>query len=83
VRPEGPPPFASLLTPREREITVLLAQRLNGEEIATRLFLSHHTVRTHVRNAMHRAQAKTRPHLIALALEAGEITFPPESTTAR
>lgn len=81
MRPEGPPPFASLLTPREREITVLLAQGLNGEEIATRLFLSRHTARTHVRNAMHRAQAKTRPHLIALALEAGEITFPPESTT--
>lgn len=80
VRPEAGPPSVPLLTPREREITTLLAQGQNGEDIATQLFLSHHTVRTHVRNAMNRAEAKTRPHLIALALEAGEITFA-DSTT--
>jgi DNA-binding NarL/FixJ family response regulator len=62
------------LTSREREITGLLATGLTGEEIAERLFLSSHTVRTHIRNAMASAQASTRPHLIALATAAGELT---------
>jgi DNA-binding CsgD family transcriptional regulator len=56
------------LTPREREIVSYLAHGLTGEEIARRLFLSPETVRTHIRNAMERMGARTRPHLIALAL---------------
>lgn len=64
-----------VLTAREREIVALLAQGLSGEEIAAQLFLSSHTVRTHVRNAMTRRQARTRSHLVALAAAAGEISF--------
>ena len=64
----------ALLTAREREIIGFLAQGVSGEEIAERLFLSAHTVRTHVRNAMAKTQAKTRAHLVALAAEAGEAT---------
>ena len=76
VRPLAPvQPSEPLLTPREREITALLALGHNGEEIAIELFLSRHTVRTHIRNAMTRAEAKTRAHLIALAVESGEITL--------
>ena len=73
--PAPTPPSEPLLTPREREITALLALGHNGEEIAIELFLSKHTVRTHIRNAMTRAEAKTRAHLIALAVESGEITL--------
>ena len=70
------------LTPREREVTSLLALGLSGEDIAVQLYLSHHTVRTHIRNGMTRAGAQTRAHLIALALEAGEIRFAPPAHTA-
>ena len=59
---------ASGLTPREREITALLADGCDGREIAERLVLSPETVRTHIRNAMERTNARTRAHLIAIAL---------------
>jgi PAS domain S-box-containing protein len=59
---------ARALTPREREITALLAAGCDGREIAERLVLSPETVRTHVRNAMERTNARTRAHLIAIAL---------------
>jgi len=56
------------LTPREREITALLADGCDGPAIAERLVLSPETVRTHIRNAMERTNARTRAHLIAIAL---------------
>jgi PAS domain S-box-containing protein len=56
------------LTPREREITGLLAEGCDGPEIAARLVLSPETVRTHIRTAMERTNARTRAHLIAIAL---------------
>jgi DNA-binding NarL/FixJ family response regulator len=61
------------LSPREREILGLLSQGLSGEEVASRLFLSPETVRTHVRNAMGKLDAATRAHAVALALQRGEI----------
>ena len=62
-----------VLSPREREVLDLLAQGLNGEEVATRLVLSPETVRTHVRNAMEKLEANTRVHAVAIALRQGEI----------
>ncbi len=61
-------PDALRLTAREREIATLLSNGLTGEQIAELLFLSPETVRTHVRNAMRRAGAKTRAHLAALTV---------------
>ena len=62
-----------VLSPREREVLDLLAQGLNGEEVAARLILSPETVRTHVRNAMEKLEANTRVHAVAIALRQGEI----------
>jgi DNA-binding NarL/FixJ family response regulator len=62
-----------LLTKREREVFALLAEGLSGEEIATRLTLSAETVRTHVRNAMGKLQARTRTEAVVRAVAAGEI----------
>jgi DNA-binding NarL/FixJ family response regulator len=62
------------LSPREREVLDLLADGLTGEEIASRLFLSAETVRTHVRNAMRKLDAKTRVHAVALALRGRALT---------
>ena len=65
----------SELSPREREVLDLLAQGLTGAQVAQRLFLSPETVRTHVRNAMTKLEARTRAHAIALALREKEIEF--------
>ena len=61
------------LSPREREITRLLAAGLSGEAIARELFLSPETVRTHIRNAMEHVGARTRAHLVAIAVREGLI----------
>jgi DNA-binding NarL/FixJ family response regulator len=58
---------------RESEILTLLAKGLTGEEIARRLVLSPETVRTHVRNAMEKLDARTRTEAVVKALEREEI----------
>lgn len=63
-----------LLSPREREILLLLSKGLSGEGAAKQLFLSSETVRTHVRNAMTKLGASTRVHAVAIALQRGEIS---------
>ena len=63
------------LSPREQQVTQLLANGLTGEQIAQLLFLSPETVRTHIRNAMQGLGARTRAHLVARALEHGLITL--------
>jgi DNA-binding NarL/FixJ family response regulator len=65
---------AHVLTPREREILQLLAHGMTGEQAAGALFLSPETVRTHIRNAMRKLDAKTRVHAVALALHQREIS---------
>lgn len=61
------------LSPRQREIFDLLAQGMTGAQAAEKLFISPETVRTHIRNAMTRLEARTRVHAIALALRQKEI----------
>jgi DNA-binding NarL/FixJ family response regulator len=64
------------LSKREREIMDLLAQGLNGEEVAERLVLSSETIKTHIRNAMNKLEAHTRVHAVAIALREGYISPP-------
>ncbi|HEX4717007.1 MAG TPA: LuxR C-terminal-related transcriptional regulator [Thermoleophilaceae bacterium] len=59
------------LSPREKEIVHLVALGLTGPEIADELHISHDTVRTHVRNAMTKLNARSRAHLVARALAEG------------
>lgn len=59
------------LTPREREVTRLVALGLSGPEIAEELHVSHDTVRTHVRNATVKLGARSRAHLVAKAMAGG------------
>jgi DNA-binding CsgD family transcriptional regulator len=59
------------LSPREKEIVHLVALGLTGPEIADELHISHDTVRTHVRNAMTKLNARSRAHLVAKALGEG------------
>jgi DNA-binding NarL/FixJ family response regulator len=61
------------LSRRESEILTMLAQGLTGEEIAKRLVLSPETVRTHIRNAMEKLDARTRTEAVVKALDQEEI----------
>ncbi len=61
------------LSARESEVLGFLAEGLTGEEIARRLVLSPETVRTHIRNATEKLEARTRTEAVVKALERGEI----------
>jgi DNA-binding NarL/FixJ family response regulator len=63
------------LSPREREITHLMAEGSTAEAIGEQLGVSVETVRTHVRNVIRKLRARNRVHAIALALERGEIAL--------
>ena len=59
------------LTPREREVMVLVAQGLSNAEISGRLFLSPATAKTHVSRILTKVGARDRAQLVALAYETG------------
>jgi DNA-binding NarL/FixJ family response regulator len=56
------------LSGREREVLAMLADGASNPEIASKLFISPETVRTHVRNAMAKLEADTRTQAVAQAL---------------
>ncbi|HEX6714322.1 MAG TPA: LuxR C-terminal-related transcriptional regulator [Thermoleophilaceae bacterium] len=61
------------LSPREREVLSMLAGGNTVAEIANELYLSPFTVRTHVRNAKDKLQARTTAHAIAIAIDGDAI----------
>ena len=75
TRPERaePPDGTRLaaLTDREREILAVVATGLTNDEIADRLSLSPHTVKTHVNRAMAKLGAHDRAQLVVIAYESG------------
>ena len=60
-----------LLTAREREVVVLVAEGLSNDEIAERWFVSNATVRTHVSRAMTKLDARDRAQLVVFAYRNG------------
>lgn len=58
----------SELSPREHEVLMLLANGRSVDQIAAQLVISPLTVRTHVRNAKGKLDARTTAHAVALAL---------------
>ncbi|WP_432102258.1 helix-turn-helix transcriptional regulator [Streptomyces sp. bgisy091] len=77
---EGPARWPATLTPREREVAALVAEGLTNQAIASRLYLSHRTVETHVSRVLRKAGVTTRTALASLmarpAQRAGEPTYP-------
>ncbi len=57
---KGPSASAVRMTKREREIIVLIADGLSNKEIAQRLNVATHTVKSHVHNVMEKLALHTR-----------------------
>ena len=74
--------FASL-TPREHQLTSLLAQGLANKEIAGRLNLSLQTVKNHVHSILQKTQSKNRAMLAQLVEPQPSPSGPPSRLTSR
>ncbi len=76
-RPARASPDATVfdvLTEREREVVVLVAEGLSNDEIAAELVVSPATARTHVSRSMMKVHARDRAQLVVFAYQAGLVT---------
>jgi DNA-binding NarL/FixJ family response regulator len=68
--PADPRPLAEL-TPREKEVLVLMAYGASNTEIAQRLFVSEATVKTHVGRVLGKTGSRDRVQAVVLAYRTG------------
>jgi DNA-binding NarL/FixJ family response regulator len=71
TRPARSLPGADELTPREREVVVLIALGLSNEEIARKIYISPSTAKTHAARAMTKLGARDRAQLVVFAYQGG------------
>jgi DNA-binding NarL/FixJ family response regulator len=62
------------ITEREREVLELVARGQSNAEIATQLYVSHATVKTHVSRLLMKLDARDRAQLVMVAYETGVVT---------
>jgi len=61
-----PDEIADALSARELEVLLLLDEHLGTDDIATRLFISDHTVRSHVKSLLHKLNVSSRREALEL-----------------
>jgi len=64
-------PDLALLTPREREIVILVARGLGNRQIAEHLVVAPRTVETHVHNILGKLELTSRAQVAVWAVEHG------------
>ncbi len=64
---KGIPEGAIQLTSREKEIVDLISEGLSNKEIAARLHIATHTVKSHVHNILEKLELSTRLQIAAFA----------------
>jgi DNA-binding NarL/FixJ family response regulator len=60
-----PDEIAHLLSARELEVLLLLDEHLGTEEVAARLYISEHTVRSHVKSLLRKLGVSSRQEALA------------------
>jgi DNA-binding NarL/FixJ family response regulator len=70
----GAEPALELLTDREREVLALVATGLTNDEIASELYMSPLTAKTHVSRILTKLRARDRAQLVVIAYESGVVT---------
>lgn len=68
------------LTPREKDVLVLMVEGLNNTEIAVRLVVSRSTVKFHVSNILSKLESSSRMEAVALAVRQ-KLTPEPNNVT--
>jgi DNA-binding NarL/FixJ family response regulator len=69
----GAPRRRMPLSRKERLVLIEIARGRETDQIASKLYLSPHTVRTHTKNLMRKLSARTRAQAVAIAMSEGMI----------
>lgn len=70
-RAPAAPSALAALTPREREVLVLMAEGRSNSEISAQLFVSDATTRTHVARIIGKTGSRDRTQAVVLAYQSG------------
>jgi DNA-binding NarL/FixJ family response regulator len=69
ARPQVGESPSETLTPREREVAMLVARELTNRQVAKELVISERTVATHVHNILEKLNLHSRVQISAWAVE--------------